>query len=75
MRLAPDPATDLTRLLIDGHEGPVRCTIMDAQGRIVQESATDPDGLVDVAALAPGRYTVIAWSGMARYVAALMKLP
>lgn len=62
LQLYPVPAEQTLFVALGGARGSVSCSITDAHGRIVLRSSLGaPFGAVDVAALAPGFYTVTGW--------------
>lgn len=75
MRLAPDPATTFTQLLVPDGPGPMPYRIIDGNGCTVQQARTGPGGFMDVSGLSPGRYTVLVTTDAAQYAAPLLVLP
>lgn len=54
----PNPAQDALTVLLDDDGGPVRCRILDGEGRVVQETMMQRQLQVNTSRLAAGTYVV-----------------
>lgn len=72
--LAPNPVSNRLRISIS-QPGPWALSIVDARGSMVQEQSSPVDGVLDVSALRPGPYLVVAVKDDARSCARFIKLP